>query len=90
MKVSDLIKMKEDSWFKGDKVLQNELIALDGRTGKRLFHTLYNKKEYIEQFMNGEVIALWADAEIRSNGWGGCFYPVMKCYVSHDSWKEAE
>lgn len=66
-----------------------ELIALDGKDGRILFDTSKNKREYIEQFKTGQVVAIWA--ELRHRGldeWGGYYKPIIKCYVSHDSWKE--
>ena len=89
MTISDLLDKKVRGIFSDDEVLKCELIALDAKDGKILFDTVKNKLEYIEQFKTGEVIALWADIRKgRDVAWNVYFTPIMKCYVSHDSWKE--
>lgn len=90
MTISDLLDKKVRGIFTDDKVLKCELIALDAKDGKVLFDTAKNKREYIEQYKAGEVTSLWADMRKRSGAWNNYFVPVMKCYVSHDSWKEGE
>lgn len=91
MTISDLLDKKVRGIFTDDEVLKCELIALDAKDGHILFDTAKNKKEYIEQFKTGEVAALWADVRKRGcSGWNPYFEPVLKCYVSHDSWKEGE
>lgn len=88
MTISDLLDKKARGIFTDDKVLKCELIALDAKTGKVLFDTVRHRREYIEQFKSGEVFSLWADVRKMNNGaWNTYFTPVMKCYVSHDSWK---
>lgn len=89
MTVADLIGVKT-GMFTDDKQLKCELIALDGYNGKVLFDTSKNRQEFIDKFMSGEVIALWADVKLNVGNWSDYFYPVMKCYVSHDSWKGGE
>ena len=91
MTISDLLYKKVRGIFSDDEVLKCELIALDAKDGKILFDTLKNKREYIEQYKTGEVIALWADIRKgRGYSWNVYFKPIMKCYVSHDSWKEGD
>ena len=88
MTISDLLDKKVRGIFTDDKVLKCELIALDAKTGKVLFDTVRHRREYIEQFKSGEVLSLWADVRKMNNGaWNTYFTPVMKCYVSHNSWK---
>lgn len=91
MIISDLLDKKARGIFTEDKVLKCELVALDAKDGKLLFDTAKNKREYIEQFKTGEILSLWADLRQRGlGGWSGYFVPIIKCYVSHDSWKESE
>ncbi len=88
MKVADLIYRKDNGLYESDTLLCGDLIALDGKTGKVLFDTLRNKKEYIKQFREGEVISLWADVRhCKGIAYADYFKPVMKCYVSHNSWE---
>lgn len=89
MTISDLLDKKVRGIFIDDKVLKCELIALDAKDGKILFDTAKNKGEYIEQFTSGEVISLWADVrKMNSGSWSSYFTPIIKCYVSHNSWKK--
>lgn len=90
MTISDLLDKKTRGIFTDNEILKCELIALDAKNGKILFDTEKNKREYIEQYKTGKVIALWADLRKRNSAWNDYFVPVMKCYVSHDSWKEGE
>lgn len=90
MTISDLLDKKALGIFRGDEILKCGLIALDAKDGKVLFDTEKNKREYIEQYKTGEVTALWADMRKRNSAWDNYFVPVMKCYVSHNSWKEGE
>ena len=91
MTISDLLDKKVRGIFSDDEVLKCELIALDAKDGSILFDTAKNKRVYIEQYKTGEVVALWADIRKRGDiGWNTYFRPVMKCYVSHDSWKEGD
>ena len=92
MTIADLIEIKRDTPYVGGKALKCELIAFDGKDGKILFDTARNKRNQIEKFFEGEVIALWADVKLKKGvGFGDYFVPVMKCYVSHNSWgKEQE
>lgn len=91
MTISDLLDKKVRGIFSDDAVLKCELIALDAKDGRILFDTAKNKREYIEKFKTGEVVALWADIQKKGDtGLNPYFRPVMKCYVSHDSWKEGE
>lgn len=91
MIISDLLDKQVTSIFTIDKILKGDLIALDGKNGRILFDTSKNKREYIEQFKTGQVLAIWADVSHRGfGGWNEYYVPVIKCYVSHDSWKETE
>ena len=91
MIISDLLDNQEHGIFTNDKVLKSDLIALDAKDGRILFDTSKNKREYIEKFKTGQVLSIWADLRHRGlGGWNGYYEPVIKCYVSHDSWKEAE
>lgn len=89
MTISDLLDKKVRGIFRDDEVLKCELIALDAKDGKVLFDTAINKREYIEKYKSGEVVALWADLKKRDCG-TPYYVPVVKCYVSHDSWKEGD
>lgn len=89
MTIADLIEIKRNTPFVGEKALKCELIALDGKTGKILFDTSRNKREQIEKYFDGEVIALWADVKLQKGiAYGDYILPVMKCYVSHNSWEK--
>lgn len=88
MKVSDLVDAKVRGAFYDHELLKCNLVAHDAKNGKLLFDTAKNKREYIEKFKTGEVVALWADTQRRGNEYGSYYVPVIKCYVSHDSWKE--
>lgn len=91
MIISDLLDKNVRGIFTDDKVLKCGLVALDAKNGRILFDTEKNKREYIEQFKTGEILSLWADLRQRGLGaWNGYYVPIIKCYVSHDSWKEAE
>ena len=90
MTISDLLDKKTRGIFTDNEVLKCELIALDAKDGKVLFDTAKNKREYIEQYKAGKIISLWADMRKRNGAWINYFEPVVKCYVSHDSWKEGE
>ena len=88
MTISDLLDKKSRGIFMDDNILKCDLIALDAKDGKILFDTTKNKREYIEQFKSGEVLSLWADIiSKRRGGYNNYFSPVIKCYVSHNSWK---
>ena len=89
MKVSDLLDVQVHGIF-NDKALKSDLVALDGRTGKVIFDTSKNKREYIEKFFDGEVLCLWADVKLFKGTYGDFFKPIMKCYVSHKSWEKGE
>jgi hypothetical protein len=91
MIISDLLDKQVRGIFIDDKILKGTLIALDGKDGRILFDTSKNKSEYIEQFKTGQVLDIWADLRRRGlGGWNVYYEPVIKCYVSHDSWKEEE
>lgn len=91
MTISDLLDKKVRGIFTDDKVLKCELIAIDAKDGKILFDTAKNKSEFIEQFKTGEVISLSPDVRKRNNGSWNCYFtPIIKCYVSHNSWKEGD
>lgn len=90
MTISDLLDKQVREIFTDDNVLKGALIALDAKDGRILFDTDKNKREYIEQFKTGIVLSIWADLRHRGLGaWNVYYAPVIKCYVSHDSWKEA-
>ena len=88
MIISDLLDKRAKGIFTDDKVLKCELVALDAKNGRILFDTEKNNREYIEQFKTGEILSLWADLRQRGLGKYGYYVPIIKCYVSHDSWKE--
>ncbi len=89
MKISDLLVEIEEQFGFKEKPLKCDLIALDGKTGKILFDTSRNKKEYVEKYHDSEISCLWADVRlVRGCGFMDYFRPVMKCYVKHDSWLE--
>lgn len=90
MTISDLLDKKTRGIFTDNEILKCGLIALDAKNGKILFDTEKNKREYIEKFKTGEVTALWADIRKRGSVWNDYFETVLKCYVSHDSWKWGE
>lgn len=91
MIINDLLGKQERGIFTDDKVLQGDIIALDAKDGRILFDTGKNKREYIEQFKTGQVLSIWAELRHRGLGeWNGYYVPVIKCYVSHNSWKEKE
>ena len=88
MTISDLLDKQVRT---SDKILKCDLIALDAKDGKILFDTSKNKREYIEQFKTGQILYIWADLRHRGlDDWYGYYAPVIKCYISHDSWKEEE
>lgn len=88
MTISDLLDKNPRGIFASDKILKGELVALDAYDGKILFDTSRNKRETVEKYKKGEVIALWSDVKLcRGIGFGDYFKPVMKCYVSHESWE---
>lgn len=77
--------------FGGGNLLKCELIALDAKDGKILFDTMHNNDDiFIEKYLNGNVSSIWADVRRIDGAFGDCFKPVMKCYVTHDSWKPEE
>ena len=84
MLVADLIGKSEPYGYP-DTVAKARVIALDAKKGQ-LFDTGKNRPEYIEQFMKGVIVSLWADF-VRV---GNLIDPVIKIYVSHDSWKRGE
>lgn len=92
MKVADLLETQINGIFADDKILKCPLIALDAKDGKILFDTSKNKREYINKYLTGEIISLWADCKhMRGLSYGDYFKPVMKCYISHNSWmKESD
>lgn len=77
MKVKELLNIK-----------QTRLIALDGKTGKTLFDTSRNKKEYYSRYNDGEVINIWADLYAHNNNFNTWFETCIKCFVSHKSWED--
>ena len=88
MLVADLIGKSEPYGYP-DKVAKARVIALDAKDSKILFDTGKNKPEYIDQFMKGEIVSLWADViHIGSSKMIVHIDPVIKIYVSHDSWKK--
>lgn len=89
MIISDLLEKKERGLFTDDVILKADLIALDGKDGKVLFDTSRNKREHISKYANGEILSLWADVRRVESVYGGYIKPVIKCYVSHDSWKRS-
>lgn len=91
MKLAELMDKNPRSIFANEIIFKGDMVALDGKNGKKLFDTRVNKREYVNKFMNAEVISLWADVRlIKGIGFGDYFRPVMKCYLSHDSWKESD
>lgn len=91
MTISDLLDKKVRGIYADYEILKCGLVAHDAKDGKILFDTAKNKKEYIEQYKTGEVVALWADTQRRGgSNYGNYFVPVIKCYVSHNSWKEGK
>ena len=91
MKVSDLICKRNNGCYDNDIILQGDLIALDGKTGRVLFDTRRHKKEHINKYKSGEVISLWSDVRYcKGIAFGDYFRPVMKCYVSHESWLKTD
>ena len=91
MKVSDLLAKQLNPIYSSevydDEILTGDLIALDGKTGAILFDTSRNKEAHIAKFMNGKIIALWADAKRVESPFGDYFRPIMKCYLSYKSWE---
>lgn len=92
MILSEIMDKQPGKYFEEDPILECELIAYDGKDGKILFDTSKNKKDYIEKYKSGKIISLWADAKIvKGYGFCGVLYkPVIKCYISHDSWKKGD
>lgn len=87
MKVSDLLEKQTRGIFMDDVILKCPLIAMDAKDGKILFDTSKNKREYISQYLNGEILSLWADCKhIKGMAYGDYFKPVMKCFILHNSW----
>lgn len=66
------------------------IIAYNGRDGKILFDTSKNKKEYVDKYNKGEVLCIWADMKQFDNVFGGYYKPVIKCYITNESWKGEE
>ena len=75
MKVKELLNIR-----------QTRIVALDGKTGKVLFDTSRNKKEYYSKYNDGEVINIWADLYAHKEHFNTRFKPYIKCFVSHGSW----
>ena len=88
MTINDLLGVNPHGIFKDVTVLKGDFIALDAKDGKLLFDTSRNKKDYIAQFLTGEISSLWSDVRKVRGIYGDYFKPVMKCYVLHNSWKE--
>lgn len=63
------------------------IIAYNGMDGKILFDTSKNKKEYVDKYNKGEVLAIWADMKQYDSTFGGYYKPILKCYVSNRSWE---
>lgn len=89
MKLKDLLEVEPGVW-QSRPIFEGEIIALDGRDGKVLFDSRRNKQEHIQKYREGKVIMLWPDVRCVKVALGNHFVPVMKCYLSHDSWKEDE
>ena len=90
MLVADLVG-KSEYYGYPRTVAKARVIALDAGNCSILFDTMRNKPEYIDQFMKGEIVSLWADVvHIGSLGSIVHLDPVIKIYVSHDSWKRGE
>lgn len=72
-------------------IAKARVIALDARDCSKLFDTMRNKPEYIDQFMKGEITSLWADViHVGCDGSNVHIDPVIKIFVSHNSWKRGE
>lgn len=90
MLVADLIGKMNYYGFT-DKVAKSRVIALDAKDSKILFDTGKNKQEYIDKFMSGRIIHLLSDVVHLGNSETIVHIdPVIKIYVSHDSWKRGE
>lgn len=82
IKVKDLLSQRPED-FHGETI-QSPLIALSGADGKVLFDTRRHSKEYIEKYMDEEVIALWASVKTKEQYYQCHMLPVLKCYLYID------
>ena len=84
MKVRDLIEEKPYFMSLTEKFLKGPLYAKNAGSGKRLFDTRQNKKEYIEKFYDWEVTCIWPNFQ-PEKGIGFSSYPyivpVLGCYI---------
>lgn len=60
MVLADLMDINPKSIFTDDVILEGDVIALDAKSGKKLFDTRINKREYINKFMGAEVVLAMA------------------------------
>lgn len=91
MKVFDILGTIPEGIYKGGKIMKSDVVGLDSMTGRILFDTRKNKEEYVAQYMNGEILAMWASFRCNDGlGYSEYITPIMKCYIHHDSWKECE
>jgi hypothetical protein len=85
MTVADLLATRKEPWE--HKLCEGRVIALDAMNGKVIFDTWKNTRKHIEKFFDGEVSALWGDVVVKEAEFTSRVCPVLKCYVTHDSWK---
>lgn len=90
--VSDIIEEKPDdsAFLLTCSMYKNRMIALDGGTGKIIFDTAKNKKDFVRNYYPGIISAMWVEMREwkgHSPGFGPQTYePVLMAFVEHNSW----
>lgn len=85
MTVADLLSPRENL-FADEITLEGRVVALHAGTGKKLFDTAINKRDYIRNFMNWEIKSIWASMKTRVDvGFSGVWVqPVTMLYIIPD------
>lgn len=80
--VRDFIEEKETIYGWKETLAQGRIMALSSRTGRVVFDTHKNTKDYIKNYYNKEVRQIWADAAIDKNGvYGSGVRLCLKMYI---------
>ena len=72
-------------------VLKVRLIAYNSLNGKTVFDTGRNKNEFVNKYLECEVISIYNGADVsRYDYYGNSFKLVAKCYLSSIDIEKAE
>lgn len=81
MLVRELVERKTD-WNEHEQVLHSGLVIMHAGTGRIMYDYKRNKKERLQEFLDYEILSLWADVDLRNRDtFKPLINPIVKVYV---------